>query len=228
MGSLFDIKLVFVYFPAIVSRIHITLLIVLFSIAAGLILGLLIAAARIYKIPILNQFSVLYVSFIRGTPIIIQMFIIYYGLPLLLNLIEINIDGWEKLYFVLAAYGLNNAAFMSEIIRSAILSVPKGQQEAAYSIGLSRWQTLVRVMLPQAFMTAFPVFGTRVVSTFESTSLAFTLGILDMFGQAQAIGNRTYHELEGYVVLAVIFIIVSLSLEKIFSHAEKKLILHRR
>ena len=228
MGSLFDINLVFAYFPAIVSRFHITLLIVLFSIAVGMLLGLLIAMIRIYKIPILNQFAVLYVSFIRGTPIIIQMFIIYYGLPLMLNAIEININQWEKLYFVLVAYGLNNAAFMSEIIRSAILSVPNGQREAAYSVGLSRRQTLYRVILPQAFLTAFPVFGTRVVSTFESTSLAFTLGILDMFGQAQAIGNRTCHELEGYVVLAIIFIIVSLSLEKFFSGAEKKLILNRR
>lgn len=228
MGSLFDIRLVFEYFPAIVSRFHITLLIVVFAITVGMLLGLVIATIRIYKIPVLNYLAVIYVSFIRGTPIIIQLFIIYYGLPLLLNEIDIDINQWGKIYFVLVAYGLNNAAFMSEIIRSAILSVPDGQREAAYSIGLSRWQTLRRVILPQAFWLAFPVFGTRVVNTFESTSLAFTLGILDMIGQAQAIGERTYHDLEGYVVLAIIFIVVSLLLEKLFSCAEKKLILNRR
>lgn len=228
MGSLFDIRLVFEYFPAIISRFHITLLIVVVAIAAGLLLGLVIALIRMYKVPVLSQLTVLYVSFIRGTPIIVQLFIIYYGVPLLLDEIGIDVSQWEKLYFVLIAYGLNNSAFMSEIIRSAISSVPAGQREAAYSVGLSRWQALRRVILPQAFLTAFPVFGTRVVNTFESTSLAFTLGIIDMIGQAQAIGSRTYHELEGYVVLAVIFIVVSLSLEKIFTAAEKKLILNRR
>jgi len=228
VGSLFDIKLVFEYFPAIVSRFHITLLIVVFSITVGMLLGLLIAAIRIYKIPVLNHIAVVYVSFIRGTPIIIQLFIVYYGLPLLLDAIGIDINQWEKLYFVLAAYGFNNAAFISEIIRSAIVSVPQGQREAAYSIGLSRWQALRRVILPQAFLIAFPVFGTRVVNTFESTSLAFTLGILDMIGQAEAIGNRTYHELEGYAVVAIVFIVVSLLLEKMFLRAEKRLILNRR
>ena len=228
MGSLFDIRLVFAYFPAIVSRFHITLLIVVVAITAGLLLGLLIALVRMYKVPVLSQLAVVYVSFIRGTPIIVQLFIIYYGFPLLLELVGIDINQWEKLYFVLVAYGLNNAAFMSEIIRSAILSVPAGQREAAYSVGLRRWQALRRVILPQAFLTAFPVFGTRVVNTFESPSLAFTLGILDMIGQAQAIGHRTYHELEGYVVLAIIFIVVSLLLEKIFTSAEKRLIVNRR
>ncbi|MDQ0204501.1 amino acid ABC transporter permease [Pectinatus haikarae] len=228
MGSLFDIRLVFEYFPTIISRFHITLLIVVVAIGVGLLLGLFIALARMYKIPILNQLSIVYVSFIRGTPLIVQLFIIYYGFPLLLDEIGIDVTQWEKLYFVLIAYGLNNAAFMSEIIRSAISSVAVGQHEAAYSVGLSRWQTLRRIILPQAFLTAFPVFGTRVVTTFESTSLAFTLGILDMIGQAQAIGSRTYHELEGYVVLAIIFIAVSMILEKIFIYAEKRLILNRR
>lgn len=228
MGSLFDIRLVFEYFPSIISRFHITLLIVAFSLAAGTLLGFLIAIVRLYRIPVLNGLAIVYVSFIRGTPVIIQLFIVYYGLPLLLEVLGLDITHWEKIYFVLAAYGVNNAAFMSEIIRSAIASVPPGQREAAYSVGLSRWQALRRVILPQAFLTAFPVFGTRVVNIFESTSLAFTLGILDMFGQAQAIGNRTYHELEGYVVLAFVFITVSMLLEKLFARAEKQLIANRR
>lgn len=228
MGSLFDIRLVFEYFPLIFSRFPITLLIVVVAIGAGLVLGLFIALVRMRKVLILNQFAILYVSFVRGTPIIVQLFIIYYGFPLLLEQVGIDITQWEKIYFVLVTYGLNNAAFMSEIIRSAISSVPDGQREAAYSIGLSRWQALRRVILPQAFLNAFPVFGTRVVNTFESTSLAFTLGILDMVGQAQAIGSRTYHELEGYVVLAIIFIAISMILEKLFVHAEKRFIQQRR
>ncbi len=228
MGKLFDFQLVWAYMPKILSRFPVTLLIVFVSITAGTLLGLILAMLRIYRVPVLNQLSVFYVSFIRGTPIIIQLFIVYYGLPLLLNLVGIDINRWNKLYFVLVTYALNNTAFMSEIIRSAVTSIPAGQSEAAYSVGLTRWQALYRIILPQAFLTAFPTFGTRIIAALESTSLAFTLGILDMIGQVEAIGNRTYHLLEGYVVVAMVFVLASLALEKGFQQMEKRLVLSRR
>ncbi|MDR3264691.1 MAG: amino acid ABC transporter permease [Synergistaceae bacterium] len=224
MGKLFDVALVFEYLPPILSRIPITLLIVAVAIFGGVLLGLLLALVRLYRVPVLNGAAIFYISFIRGTPVVIQLFIVFYGFPLLLSLIDININRWGKLNFVLVAYALNNAAFMAEIIRSAIASVPAGQTEAAWSVGLSGFQTLRRIVLPQAFLTAFPAFGTRVVNAMQDTSLAFTLGILDMLGQAQAIGIRTYHSLEGYVVVALIFIAASLLLEKAFAQAGKKLL----
>ncbi|MDR1979247.1 MAG: amino acid ABC transporter permease [Synergistaceae bacterium] len=224
MGKLFDVALVFEYMPVILSRFPVTLLIVSTSIIGGTLLGFLIALVRLYRVPVLNPAVVSYISFIRGTPVIIQMFLVYYGFPLLLLQVGININRWDKLYFVLISYMLNNAAFMAEIIRSAIASVPAGQTEAAHSVGLSGFQTLRRIVLPQAFFTAFPAFGTRVVNTLESTSLAFTLGILDMLGQAQAIGVRTYHLLEGYVVVALVFIAASMLLEKGFAWMERRLI----
>lgn len=101
MGSLFDIRLVFEYFPLIFSRFPITLLIVVVAIGAGLVLGLFIALVRMRKVLLLNQFAILYVSFVRGTPIIVQLFIIYYGFPLLLEQVGIDITQWEKIYFVL-------------------------------------------------------------------------------------------------------------------------------
>jgi L-cystine transport system permease protein len=224
VGKLFDVALVFDYTPAILSRIHITFLIVGVAVAGGMFLGLLLALVRLYKVPGLNAAAVSYISFVRGTPVIIQMFIVYYGFPLLLSRAGININRWAKLNFVLISYALNNAAFMAEIIRSAVASVPAGQTEAAYSVGLSGFQTLRRIVLPQAFMTAFPAFGTRVVNAMQDTSLAFTLGVLDMLGQAQAIGIRTYHVLEGYVVVASVFVVVSLLLEKGFSWIGKKVL----
>ncbi|MDR1378594.1 MAG: amino acid ABC transporter permease [Synergistaceae bacterium] len=224
MGKLFDIALVFEYMPAIVSRISVTLLIVSVSVGGGTLLGLLLATVRLYRVPVLNALAVFYISFVRGTPVIIQMFIVYYGFPILLNNFGVNINRWDKLYFVLIAYALNNAAFMAEIIRSAIASVPAGQTEAAWSVGLSGFQTFRRIVLPQAFFIAFPAFGTRVINAMQDTSLAFTLGILDMLGQAEAIGIRTYHVLEGYVVVALVFIAASLLLEKGFAWAGKKLL----
>ena len=220
MGKLFDAALVLEYAPPILSRFHVTLAIVAASVVGGTLLGLLLTAARLHRTPGLSLAAAGYISFVRGTPVIIQMFIVYYGLPLALSRVGININRWNKLYFVLIAYALNNAAFMAEIIRSAVLSVPKGQSEAAWSVGLNGFQAFRRIVLPQAFLTALPAFGTRLVNTFHDTSLAFTLGILDMLGQAQAIGVRTYHVLEGYVFVALVFVAVSLLLEKGFARVE--------
>ena len=210
--------------PAIVPRISITLLIMPASVVGGTLLGLLLATVRLYRVPFLNALAVFYISFIRGTPVVIQMFIVYFGFPLLLSRFGININRWDKLYFVLISYALNNAAFMAEIIRSAIASVPAGQAEAAWSVGLRGFQAFRRIVLPQAFVTAFPAFGTRVAGALQDTSLAFTLGILDMLGQAEAIGVRTYHVLEGYAGVTLVFIVASLLLEKGFAWAEKRLL----
>jgi len=224
MGKLFDFKLIFEYLPSILSRIHITLLIVVLATIIGLVLGIFIALARIYKVPIINYLAIMYISFIRGTPIIVQLFIVYYGLPEILIGIGININRWDKLNFVLVTYTLNTAAFMAEVLRGAITSVSTGQSEAAYSIGMTRWQAFYRIIAPQAVGIALPSIGINIVSLLQDSSLAFTLGVIDVMGQAQAIGSRTLHKFEGYVAAAIIFIILSIALEKIFSIVEKKVI----
>lgn len=222
MGKLFDFKLIFEYLPSILTRIHITLFIVLLATIVGLLLGTLIALIRIYKIPIINYIAIIYISFIRGTPILVQLFIVYYGLPEILIGIGIDINRWDKLYFVLITYALNTAAFMAEIIRASIMSVPISQTEASYSIGMTRWQTFHRIIAPQAIVTALPSMGTSIVGILQDSSLAFTLGVIDVMGQAQAIGTRTLHTIEGYIGAAIIFVVLSVLLEKIFSIIEKK------
>lgn len=222
MGSIFDFKLIFEYLPSILSRIHITLFIVLLATILGLVLGTFIALTRIYKIPVLNYLSLIYISFIRGTPIIVQLFIVYYGLPEVLKLVGININRWDKLNFVLITYALNISAFLAEIFRSAITSVPIGQTEAAYSIGMTRWQTFYRIIAPQATIIALPSMGINIVGIVQDSSLAYLIGVIDVMGQAQAIGSRTLHKLEGYIAAAIIFIVVSILLEKLFSIIEKK------
>ena len=223
MGKLFDFKLIFEYLPLILARIHITLFIVILATIVGLLLGTFIALARIYKIPVINQLTMIYISFIRGTPIIVQLFIVYYGLPAILIGIGININRWDKLNFVLVTYALNCAAFMGEIIRASIISVQIGQTEAAYSIGMTRWQTFYRIIAPQAIITCLPSAGTSIVALLQDTSLAYTLGVIDMMGQAQAIGARTLHTIEGYIGATIIFIVLSIVLEKVFSIIEKKM-----
>lgn len=220
---MYDFKLVFEYLPSILSRLHITLLLVILATFIGLILGLITALFRIYKVPVFNQLAIMYISFIRGTPIIVQMFIVFYGFPfLLMKTTGIDINRWDKMNFVIITYGLNSAAFMAEIIRAAITSVPVGQTEAAYSVGLTRLQTFYRIVAPQALAIALPNFSTSFVGLLQDTSIAYSLGIIDVMGEVQAIGKRTYHLLEGYIGAALIFIVLSTLIEKGSSIIEKK------
>lgn len=222
MGQLFDIRLVWEYFPHIVARLPITLGIVLLATFIGLILGTVLALFRLFRIPLFNQLTILFVSFNRGTPIIVQLFIVFYGLPMLVLLVGIDINRWDTLIFVIITYGLNSAAFFSEIIRSAIMSVSKGQTDAAYSVGMTRFQSFYRIVAPQAVGVAIPSLGTSMAGLLQDTSLAFSLGVIDMIGKVKAIGANTYHTMEGYIVAAIIFIILNVLLEKLFSSIEKR------
>ncbi|HBF40069.1 MAG TPA: amino acid ABC transporter permease [Firmicutes bacterium] len=223
MGKLFDIQLVFEYFPKLLSRLHITLSIVFAATVLGVILGTVLALFRLAKTPILNQVAVVYISFMRGTPIIVQMFIVYYGLPLLLLMIHLDINHWDKLIFIIITYGLNMAAFMAEIIRASIIGVSIGQTEAAYSVGMSRLQAFRRIVAPQALLIALPSLGMNMMGLLQNTSIAFSLGIIDVIGKARVIGASTYHTLEGYVGAAVIFLALCILMEYGFTHIEKKL-----
>ncbi|PAD20752.1 amino acid ABC transporter permease [Terribacillus saccharophilus] len=223
MNEFFKWEYVITLFPKVLSALPTTLLIVLFATLIGSFLGLIIAYCRIERIPVLNQFSAVYVSFIRGTPILVQMFIVFYGLPSLLGAIGIDISMWDKLYFIYITYGLSTAAYFSEIFRSALSSVPNSQYEAAASIGLTKWQTYRRTLIPQAGKIAFPNLGVSIVNLLQNTSLAFSLGVLDIMGKVQTLGALYYRVLEGYFIAAVIFIVLSISLEKVFDILERRI-----
>ncbi|WP_238915546.1 amino acid ABC transporter permease [Clostridium sp. YIM B02555] len=227
MGNYFNINLIFQYLPQLLSRLHITLLIVLSATAIGLIFGIILALFRVYNVPVLNQISIIYISFMRGTPILVQMFIVYYGLPMLLMKIGININRWDKLYFVIITYGLNAAAFKAEMIRAAIVNIPIGQVEAAYSVGMTKLQAFTRIIAPQSVIIILPTLGITLVGLLQDTSLAFTLGIIDVMGKVNAIAANTYRSLEGYVSAAIIFFILSILLEQLFSGLEKKLYIQK-
>ena len=164
----------------------------------------------------LRELAALYISFVRGTPILVQLFVVYYGLPLLVAPLGVDINHWSKLFFVLVTYLLNDGAFMSEIIRFSIESVPKGQREAAASVGLTTFQAYKRIIIPQAFKIAAPSFGTRD-RIFPGNCNGIYTGHHRYDGTGEAIGTRTNRVLEGYVDAAIIFIIVSYLLERLFT-----------
>ncbi|MFC5653848.1 amino acid ABC transporter permease [Paenibacillus solisilvae] len=228
MGASFDITYVFEYFVKLLPTLKITLLIVGCSILMGLGVGFLVALPRLYQVPVLQRLSQVYVSFFRGTPILIQLFLFYYGLPEILNYVFLDVSKVPALYFVILTYALNMGAFMSEAIRGAVTAVDRGQVEAAYAVGMTGYQAFSRIVLPQALAISVPVFANLVIATLKDTSLAFSLGIMELTGKAQSLGGLDRHFIESYLALAITYYIISFILEKLFVLAERKLLRHEQ
>lgn len=164
----------------------------------GLLLGFALALLRLYGYWPLQWLSRIYVSFFRGTPLLVQLFMIYYGLP------QLGIQ-LEPLTAALIGFSLNMGAYTSEILRGAIASIDRGQWEAAASIGMGRAQTLYRAILPQAARTALPPLGNSFISLVKDTALAATIQVPELFRQAQLITARTFEIFTMYLAAALIY-----------------------
>ncbi len=224
MGQPFDLSYVFSFLPKLLSTLNTTLLIVVCSLLVGILAGFLVALPRMFKVPVLRQVSALYLSFFRGTPILIQLFLFYYGLPEIMKLVHVDMTRVPVLLFVILTYGLNTGAFMSEVIRSSVSAVDRGQVEAAYAVGMTGSQAFRRIVLPQALAVAVPVVSNLIIALLKDTSLAFTLGVMEMTGKAQTLGTLTQHFVESYLALALIYLVISLILEKLLLRAERRLL----
>ena len=228
MGNYFSTERFIYVFPKIISNISVNFHIVFWSMLLGTILAVFVAVLRLKRIPVIGQILGVYISFMRGTPLLVQMMIAFYGIPivfgsLFMNAFGINLNRIEPVIFVEIAIILNEGAFLGEIFRGAITSVPYIQTEAGFSIGMTGAQTFTRIVLPQAFKVAIPHYGVDLVGVFQNTSLVFTLGVVDILGKAKTLGAATGHTLEGYVAATVIYITFSLLLKGAFILIEKKL-----
>lgn len=201
----------------LIPGIKVTVPLTLISFALSLILGLLLAIVQIADIKILKQISKFYVWVFRGTPLIVQLFIIFFGLPS----IGIVLDAFPA---AVIGFGLNLAAYNAEVFRSAIAAIPKGQSEAAYMIGLSYFQTMYRVILPQSFPIAFPSLFNNLISLLKDTSLAASITVVELFTVTQQIAARTYEPFALYMEAALIYLIFSTLLTWLQSYLEKKLV----
>lgn len=227
MGSYFDFERFLFVFPKVISCIGVNLQIVAVSMFFGTILAVFVALARLKPIPVLREIISVYISFMRGTPLLVQMMIAYYGIPLLLsdvflNVFGINLNRLDSVIFVEIAIVLNEGAFLGEIFRGAISAIPAVQKEAAYSIGMTGAQSFFRIVLPQSFKLIIPAYGIDLVGVFQNTSLVFTLGVVDLLGKAKTLGAATGHTLEGYISATIIYIALSLILKGFFLTVERK------
>jgi len=226
--KLFDWQLVFTQIPTILSALPITIELTLIATLIGYVLGLLLALIKINKIPVLRQLAAVYISIIRGTPIIVQLYVTYYGIPLILKYHNMqfgtnyNLNAIPSILFAIVALGLNQSAFDSEVIRAAIQSVDKGQIEAAKTLGMSGGQILRRVILPQSVVVALPSLGNSLISLIKGTSLAFTVAVVDLTAQGRILAGRNFRYFEVYCSLAIIYWLITVVLENVFKILEKK------
>jgi L-cystine transport system permease protein len=228
MGESFDISYVFEYLIKLLPTLQMTLLIVASSIAIGLGVGFIVALPQLYKIPVLKRLSQIYLSFFRGTPILIQLFLFYYGLPEILKLANLDVAKAPALYFVILTYALHSGAYLSEMIRAAVGAVDRGQVEAAYAVGMTGVQAFTRIVMPQAMAISVPIFANLVIANLKDTSLAFSLGIMELTGKSQTLAVMSRHFVETYISLAIIYFIISFGLEKLFGLLERRLQRHER
>ena len=202
--------------PMLEGALYYSIPLTLISFALGMILAVLTALARLSNVSILRGIARFYVSAIRGTPLLVQLFIIFYGLPTL----GIKFDPFPS---AIIAFTLNKGAYSSEIVRAAIQSIPKGQWEAGYSIGMTYSQALKRIILPQATRVSIPPLSNSFISLVKDTSLASLILVTEMFRKAQEIAATNYEFLLMYMEAALLYWVICFILSIIQGRIENRL-----
>jgi cystine transport system permease protein len=202
--------------PLLMAGLRFTVPLTILSFALGLILGLVVAVVRLFGPAPLAAFVTFYVWIFRGTPLLVQLFLIFYGLPS----VGIVLDAFPA---ALIGFTLNIGAYTSEIIRATIISVPKGQWDAAYSIGMSWHQVMIRTILPQAARVAVPPLSNTFIALVKDTSLAAAITVPELFQAAQRIVAVTYEPLILYIEAALIYLALSTVLSQLQVYLEGRL-----
>ncbi|RLL43988.1 amino acid ABC transporter permease [Oceanobacillus piezotolerans] len=211
------------------TGVPVAILITVVSLAIALPLGFILALTRINKMLVLNQFSRVYVSFVRGTPVIVQIFIIYNSVPLLLASIfekyNIQMDVYDvnPIWYALIVFSLNTTATLIEVFRSAINTVSKGQLEAAHSVGLTTVQAFRRIIVPQTLVVALPNICNATVNLIKATSLGYAMSLPEITLKAQVAANASYNYIEAYLDIFIIYLIICSLVEYLFKRLEKRL-----
>lgn len=189
------------------------------SMTAGLVIGLLVALIRIGKVPVLAPFVGGYVSLIRGTPLLVQIYLVYYGLP------QVGIH-FEPIPSAIIALSLNCGAYLSESFRGAIESVARGQMEAALSLGMTYWTAMRRIIVPQSLRTALPTVGNTYIGLLKDTSLVSVITVTELLRQSAVIIARTWQPLTIYVVAAGLYWVMSSAFAFLQQRVERRVSRH--
>lgn len=209
------------------AAIPMTLFLTLFPVIVGLVLGFALAIVRIRRIPVLSQLVSVYLSFFRSVPLLILLFLAYYGVPKLINYLvfsgqrvysSANISGFVIALITLTLY---SGAFLCEIIRGALSSVDMRQMEAAHAIGMTKASSYLRIIIPQTIIVALPNYFNFVLALLKGTSVVFTISVLDMMNVAKLAAETGHRFIEAYTMVGIIYILFSLIFSTIFRKIER-------
>jgi len=197
----FDIGYMIEIIPDILKYLPVTLYLTLISMVIAVIVGVALSLILVNKVPILLHIAKIYISFFRGTPVLVQLLIIYFGLPQLFSVFN-SLDAGVA---AIIAFSLNTSAYLAEIFRAGLESVDKGQAEAAISIGMSYPQAMRGIVLPQAIRNAIPATGNMFIGLIKNSSLAFTIGVTELLAQGKLLASANLRFFEAYLAVGLIY-----------------------
>ncbi|MBQ1940723.1 MAG: amino acid ABC transporter permease [Anaerovibrio sp.] len=203
--------------PLLIVGAGITIQITAISVAIGLVIGMFVGVARVSNIRPLRWLAAVYVDFLRGTPLLVQIFLIYFALPVLLG------NRVDPFIAAITACGINSGAYIAEIFRAGIQAIDDGQMEAGRSLGMTWWQTMWYIIIPQAFRNIVPPLGNEFIALLKDSSLVSVIGFEELTRRGQLIIARTYGSLEIWICVAIIYLIMTLTISRFVAFLEKRL-----
>ena len=203
--------------PLLITGAGITIQITAISVGLGLIIGMFVGIARISNVKLLRWLAAIYIDFLRGTPLLVQIFLIYFALPVIL---EQRVDPFIA---AITACGINSGAYIAELFRDGIQAIDEGQMEAGRSLGMTWVQTMRYIIVPQAFKNIVPPLGNEFIALLKDSSLVSVIGFEELTRRGQLIIARTYGSLEIWISVAIIYLVMTLTISRLVAYLEKRL-----
>ena len=203
-------------FPLLLTGAVVTVKITALSVALGVIIGLFVGVARICHVAPLRVLAAIYVDFLRGTPLLVQIFLIYFALPVITG------QRVDPFFAAIASCGINSGAYVAEIFRAGIQSIDAGQMEAGRSLGMSWMQTMRYIIVPQAFKRVIPPLGNEFIALLKDSSLVSVIGFEELTRRGQLIIARTYGSLEIWLSVAIIYLAMTLTISRFVAYLERR------
>lgn len=202
--------------PLLIQGAWLTIQITAISVLLGTLIGLAIGIMRVSSNPFLSRPAVVYVEFIRGTPLLVQLFLVHFGAPQILGF------PLEAYVSAVVAMSINSGAYVAEIVRGGIQSIEKGQMEAARSLGLTYSQAMWHIVLPQAFRRILPALGNEFIALLKDSSLVSVITLEELTRKGQLIIGRTYKPFETWISVALLYLIMTLTLSRLVAYLERR------
>ena len=216
----FDMNLVVNSFPLLLVGAGVTIQITVLSTAIGFVIGLIVGVARISNLRLLRMLAEVYVEFFRGTPLLVQIFLFYFALPVITG------QRIDPFIAAISACGINSGAYVAEIFRAGIQSVDAGQMEAVRSLGMTWLQTMRYIIVPQAFKRVIPPLGNEFIAMLKDSSLVSVIGFEELTRRGQLIIAKTYGSFEIWMSVAVIYLVMTLTISRFVAYLERRCRVH--